>query len=56
MCIRDSKTAQLYSAIQSGQAQGMQTLDQSLAAQVARGRVSAEVARTLARYPDAIAG
>ena len=54
--IREGKTAQLYSAIQSGQAQGMQTLDQSLAAQVARGRVSAEVARTLARYPDAIAG
>jgi len=44
--------AQLYSLMQSGATQGMQTLDQSLM-QVARQRlVKIEEARRLARNPD----
>ena len=47
--IREDKTAQLYSAMQAGKAQGMQTLDQHLKALVASGAVSVEVARAAAR-------
>lgn len=54
--VREGKVAQLYSVMQTGQAQGMQTLDQSLQALVRRGIVSAEQARALARAPDGIAG
>lgn len=50
--IREDKVAQLYSLMQSGATQGMQTLDQSLM-QVARQRlVKIEEARRLARNPD----
>ena len=38
--IREDKVAQMYSSIQTGQAQGMQTLDQCLKDLVARGIVS----------------
>ena len=38
--IREDKVAQMYSAIQTGQAHGMQTLDQNLKELVAKGYVS----------------
>jgi len=44
--IREDKPAQMYSAIQSGQRHGMQTLDQSLSALLQRGVIArAEAAR-----------
>ncbi|HBF10093.1 MAG: type IV pilus twitching motility protein PilT [Pseudomonadota bacterium] len=50
--IREDKVAQMYSAIQTGGAMGMQTLDQCLSELVSKGQVSKEVARTKARMPD----
>jgi twitching motility protein PilT len=50
--IRDNKVAQMYSVIQSGQALGMQTLDQSLAMLVRHNRVTASEARAHAQHPD----
>lgn len=47
--IRENKVAQMYSAIQTGQAQGMQTLDQNLKQLVTRGVVSKELARGRAK-------
>jgi len=52
--IREDKIAQMYSAIQTGQAIGMKTMDQSLQALVQKHVVSIEVARAKARQPDAI--
>ena len=43
--IREGKLAQMYSAIQTGQAHGMRTLDQSLGELVRNGLVSREEAR-----------
>ena len=43
--IRENKIAQMYSAIQTGQREGMQTLDQNLKELVRRGAVSKEQAR-----------
>ncbi len=43
--IREDKVAQMYSAIQTGQAHGMQTLDQNLRDLVDRGLVSRDEAR-----------
>ncbi len=43
--IREGKIAQMYSAIQTGQSSGMQTLDQSLQALLAKGVISREEAR-----------
>ncbi len=43
--IREGKVAQMFSSIQTGQAQGMQTLDQCLTELVAKGLVSKEEAR-----------
>ena len=40
--IREDKVAQMYSAIQTGMAHGMQTLDQSLSALVSRGMITRE--------------
>ena len=51
--IREDKVAQMYSAIQTGQAIGMQTLDQCLQDQVARGLVSKQDARHRAANKDA---
>jgi twitching motility protein PilT len=50
--IREDKVAQMYSAIQSGGALGMQTLDMSLKDLVARGVISRDHAREKARSPD----
>ena len=46
--IREAKVAQMYSAIQTGQAFGMQTLDQNLTELVKRNIVSVEEARSKA--------
>ena len=43
--IREGKIAQMYSAIQTGQAAGMQTLDQNLQELLAKGVISKEEAR-----------
>ena len=50
--IRENKIAQMYSSIQTGQAQGMQTLDQCLTEMIAKGQVSKEEARYKAANKD----
>jgi len=50
--IRENKVAQMYSAIQTGNSQGMQTLDQNLAELVKRRLISAAEARSKAKFPD----
>jgi twitching motility protein PilT len=50
--IRESKTAQIYSAIQTGGAMGMQTLEACLAQMVKRGLVTYEEAMTKTSHPD----
>src|SRR6202049_3052486 len=52
--IREGKIAQMYSAIQTGQGQGMQTLDQCLQEMVAKGVVSREEAKYKAQNKDSI--
>ncbi|MES1943402.1 twitching motility protein PilT [Salinisphaera sp. PC39] len=51
--IRENKVAQMYSSIQTGQAQGMQTLDQCLTELVRKGQVTREEARRRAANKDA---
>ena len=50
--IREDKVAQMYSAIQTGGALGMQTLDSCLKGLVAKGIVSREAAREKAKTPE----
>ena len=50
--IREDKVAQMYSAIQTGQNHGMQTLDQNLLELVQRGIVSRQDARMKAANKD----
>jgi len=52
--IRENKIAQMYSAIQTGQSLGMQTLDQNLKELVERGIVSKEEAMTKAANKDSL--
>jgi twitching motility protein PilT len=52
--IRENKIAQMYSAIQTGQSVGMQTLDQNLMDLVRRNIVSSDEARAKATNKDAI--
>ncbi|MDH3451787.1 MAG: twitching motility protein PilT, partial [Gammaproteobacteria bacterium] len=52
--IREDKIAQMYSAIQTGQGQGMQTLDQNLKEMVQRGIVNRDEAKRRAVSPDMI--
>ena len=52
--IREGKVAQLYSAIQTGRAVGMQTLDQSLAALVQQGLIDVAEARGKAKTPEGL--
>jgi len=54
--IRENKVAQMYSAIQTGQNLGMQTLDQNLADLVRRSVISAAEARTKAKIPENFPG
>ncbi|MGE5471691.1 MAG: type IV pilus twitching motility protein PilT [Bacteroidota bacterium] len=51
--IRENKVAQMYSAIQTGQNYGMQTLDQNLLDMVRRNLVSSNEARNKAANKDA---
>jgi twitching motility protein PilT len=50
--IREAKVAQMYSAIQTGQSFGMQTLDQNLQELVKRNIVSVDEARSKAANKD----
>ncbi len=50
--IREGKSAQLYSAIQTGAAQGMQTLEAALSELYARKQISAEAALSKSQRPD----
>ena len=52
--IREDKVAQMYSAIQSGQAYGMQTMDRALQNLVEKKIISLSAAREKARQPDLI--
>ncbi len=54
--IRENKIAQMYSAIQTGQAIGMQTLDQCLTELVRRNVVSSAEARVKAANKDNFQG
>jgi len=53
--IREAKVAQMYSAIQTGQAIGMQTLDQNLTEMVKRNLIGKEEARAKAANKEAFA-
>jgi twitching motility protein PilT len=52
--IREDKVAQMYSAIQTGQNVGMQTLDQNLKKILAQGLISKEEAQRKAANPDSL--
>ncbi len=54
--IRENKVAQMYSAIQTGQNIGMQTLDQNLQDLVRKNVISATEARSKATNKDSIIG
>ncbi len=54
--IREGKVAQMYSAIQTGQQFGMQTLDQNLQELVKRNIVSSAEARNKASNKDNFQG
>jgi len=50
--IREAKVAQMYSAIQTGGALGMQTMDQCLQNLLSKGLITREVAREKAKMPE----
>jgi len=50
--IREGKIAQMYSAIQTGQSSGMQTLDQNLQELLSKGVITKEEARFKAANKD----
>ena len=54
--IRESKIAQMYSAIQTGSNMGMQTLDGNLTELVRRNQISLAAARSAAKTPDNFPG
>jgi twitching motility protein PilT len=54
--IRESKIAQMYSSIQTGNTMGMQTLGQNLADLVRRNVVSSVEARAKAKFPENFPG
>jgi len=54
--IRENKIAQMYSAIQTGAQQGMQTLDQNLQELIKRNAVSVAEARGKAQNKDMFGG
>jgi twitching motility protein PilT len=54
--IRENKVAQMYSAIQTSQGVGMQTLDQNLADLVRRNLISTAEARSKAKIPENFPG
>jgi twitching motility protein PilT len=54
--IREAKIAQMYSAIQTGNNMGMQTLDQNLTDLVKRNVISVGTARAAAKIPENFPG
>jgi len=50
--IREDKIAQMYSAIQTGAAHGMITLDQTLKDLLAKGQISKDQAKEKSSNPD----
>ncbi|MBA2637836.1 MAG: type IV pilus twitching motility protein PilT [Solirubrobacterales bacterium] len=50
--IREGKTHQIYSALQTGSQSGMQTMDTALAALVREGKISAKLAEQRSTTPD----
>ncbi|HET6448510.1 MAG TPA: type IV pilus twitching motility protein PilT [Conexibacter sp.] len=50
--IREGKTHQIYSALQTGGAQGMQTMDASLAGLVRAGRITRQLAESRSTTPE----
>ncbi len=54
--IRENKVAQMYSAIQTGNNVGMQTLDQNLTDLVRRNVISTAEARAKAKFPENFPG
>ncbi|MFX8168617.1 twitching motility protein PilT, partial [Acinetobacter baumannii] len=54
--IRENKVAQMYSAIQTGNSQGMQTLDQNLTDLVRRNISSPAEARSMPTFPENFPG
>lgn len=50
--IRENKVAQMYSAIQTGQKDGMQTLDQCLKELLSRSQIARDAAKRAAVNPD----
>jgi twitching motility protein PilT len=54
--IRENKVAQMYSSIQTGNAQGMQTLDQNLTDLVRRNIIAPSEARAKAKFPENFPG
>jgi len=54
--IREAKVAQMYSAIQTGNSFGMQTLDQNLSDLVKRNVISPAEARSKAKIPENFPG
>ena len=54
--IREAKVAQMYSAIQTGNSVGMQTLDQNLSELVKRNVISPAEARSKAKIPENFPG
>jgi twitching motility protein PilT len=54
--IRENKIAQMYSAIQTGNGVGMQTLDQNLSELVKRNVISPAEARSKAKIPENFPG
>jgi twitching motility protein PilT len=54
--IRESKIAQIYSAIQTGNSVGMQTLDQNLLDMVRARTISSAEARSKAKVPENFPG
>jgi twitching motility protein PilT len=49
--LREGKTAQLYSAMQTGQKEGMQTMDTSLAQHIQSGKITKQTAATISSNP-----
>jgi twitching motility protein PilT len=54
--IRENKIAQMYSALQTGQSVGMQTLDQNLAELLKRNLITPAEARSKAKLPENFPG
>jgi twitching motility protein PilT len=50
--IREGKVGQLYSQIQTGQAMGMQTLDQSLLRLFRQKKISQATLQEFSKYPQ----